>query len=233
MTSCMVNAGCDALPVRWPRLHAAISGIGLNSFHTAQVMANTLDGPTLPPTAVAQLAGSSMCWRLDSAESAHLTSGLCCRLVEHMLGGCARRQLAKVYTNANNTSSVAPLTRLGSKLQVVVHNLPWSTTWQELKDAFAETGPIERADVILDAAGRSRWVVNIAGGSIAATCGTCGRWLLCSHWAECHVGSGGTLRNVRPCGEVGPSALDPYSICYPLPASPQGVGPPHLMGVFL
>ena len=65
-------------------------------------------------------------------------------------------------------ASVVPVTQLGSLLQVVVHNLPWSTTWQELKDAFAETGPIERADVILDAAGRSRWVLDIAGGSTAA-----------------------------------------------------------------
>lgn len=44
-------------------------------------------------------------------------------------------------------------------LQVVVHNLPWNCTWQNLKDAFAaNTQNIERADVIIDSTGRSRWV---------------------------------------------------------------------------
>ncbi|GAX75299.1 hypothetical protein CEUSTIGMA_g2744.t1 [Chlamydomonas eustigma] len=42
-----------------------------------------------------------------------------------------------------------------SGLQVVVHNLPWSCTWQELKDHFSEFS-VERADLVLDQAGRSR-----------------------------------------------------------------------------
>ena len=42
--------------------------------------------------------------------------------------------------------------------QVVVHNLPWTCTWQQLKDAFTDAGVsnVERADVIIDSAGRSR-----------------------------------------------------------------------------
>ena len=45
------------------------------------------------------------------------------------------------------------------RVQVVVHNLPWNCTWQNLKDAFAETTQnIERADVITDNTGRSRCV---------------------------------------------------------------------------
>ena len=43
-----------------------------------------------------------------------------------------------------------------SGLQVVVHNLPWDCTWQELKDAFTDIGPIERADIVFDSHGRSR-----------------------------------------------------------------------------
>jgi len=44
-----------------------------------------------------------------------------------------------------------------ARRQVVVHNLPWNCTWQNLKDAFAEnTQNIERADVITDSTGRSR-----------------------------------------------------------------------------
>lgn len=40
--------------------------------------------------------------------------------------------------------------------QVVVHNLPWDCTWQQLKDAFIACGDIERADVVFDSRGRSR-----------------------------------------------------------------------------
>lgn len=43
-----------------------------------------------------------------------------------------------------------------SGLQVVVHNLPWDCTWQQLRDAFQECGEIERADVVFDSRGRSR-----------------------------------------------------------------------------
>ncbi|KAI8464477.1 MAG: putative nucleic acid binding protein [Monoraphidium minutum] len=42
-----------------------------------------------------------------------------------------------------------------SGLQVVVHNLPWSCTWQQLKDTFREW-KVERADIVLDAWGKSR-----------------------------------------------------------------------------
>ncbi|CAK0738127.1 hypothetical protein CVIRNUC_000998 [Coccomyxa viridis] len=46
---------------------------------------------------------------------------------------------------------------VSSGVQVVVHNLPWGCTWQNLKDAFAaSTQSIERADVIIDSSGRSR-----------------------------------------------------------------------------
>lgn len=47
---------------------------------------------------------------------------------------------------------------VSSGLQVVVHNLPWTCTWQQLKDAFVEAGVanVERADVIIDSGGRSR-----------------------------------------------------------------------------
>jgi RNA recognition motif. (a.k.a. RRM, RBD, or RNP domain) len=43
-----------------------------------------------------------------------------------------------------------------SGLQVVVHNLPWDCTWQQLRDAFQDCGEIERADVVFDSRGRSR-----------------------------------------------------------------------------
>ncbi|KAL6757803.1 putative nucleic acid binding protein [Haematococcus lacustris] len=42
-----------------------------------------------------------------------------------------------------------------SGLQVVVHNLPWTCTWQQLKDCFREW-KVERADIVEDQWGRSR-----------------------------------------------------------------------------
>eukprot|EP00798_Chlamydomonas_sp_ICE-L_P006242 gene6242-2862_t len=42
-----------------------------------------------------------------------------------------------------------------SGLQVVVHNLPWSCTWQQLKDLFHEW-KVERAEILDDHWGRSR-----------------------------------------------------------------------------
>lgn len=42
-----------------------------------------------------------------------------------------------------------------SGLQAVVHNLPWTCQWQQLKDHFKEWR-VERADVVYDAWGRSR-----------------------------------------------------------------------------
>jgi hypothetical protein len=42
-------------------------------------------------------------------------------------------------------------------LQVVVHNLPWTCTWQQLKDCFREW-KVERADIVEDQWGRSRSV---------------------------------------------------------------------------
>lgn len=48
-----------------------------------------------------------------------------------------------------------PMAEQSSGLQVVVHNLPWSCTWQQLKDCFREW-KVERADIVEDQFGRSR-----------------------------------------------------------------------------
>ncbi len=41
-------------------------------------------------------------------------------------------------------------------LQLVVRGIPWSYTWKELKDMFAEVAGVERADVVYGDDGRSR-----------------------------------------------------------------------------
>ncbi|GLC43314.1 hypothetical protein PLESTB_001341400 [Pleodorina starrii] len=43
-----------------------------------------------------------------------------------------------------------------SGLQIVVQGIPWAYTWRELKDMFAETGNVDRADVVTGYDGRSR-----------------------------------------------------------------------------
>lgn len=43
-----------------------------------------------------------------------------------------------------------------SGLQVVVHNLPWDCTWEQLKEAFSHLSGVERTDVVFDSRGRSR-----------------------------------------------------------------------------
>ena len=37
-----------------------------------------------------------------------------------------------------------------------MQGIPWSYTWKELKDLFADIGSIERADVAIGSDGRSR-----------------------------------------------------------------------------
>jgi len=39
---------------------------------------------------------------------------------------------------------------------LIVKNMPWSVTWQQLKDAFKEYGSVLRADVPQDEKGRSK-----------------------------------------------------------------------------
>ena len=41
-------------------------------------------------------------------------------------------------------------------LQIVVHGLPWSTEWQELKDLAKEHGDVIKADVMRRPDGKSR-----------------------------------------------------------------------------
>lgn len=51
--------------------------------------------------------------------------------------------------------SQGPQPAASSGLQLVVHNLPWSCTWQQLKEHFDDY-KAERAEVVLDSFGRSR-----------------------------------------------------------------------------
>ena len=56
---------------------------------------------------------------------------------------------------ATEEGAAAPATE-SSGTQVVVHGLPWSYTWKELKPIFEGCGTIERADVVYGRDGRSR-----------------------------------------------------------------------------
>jgi hypothetical protein len=78
-----------------------------------------------------------------------------------------------------------------------VHNLPWTCSWQQLKDAFVEAGVanIERADVIIDSSGRSRQ----APAALAPTLeGLGGAW-------RCLYGSGVAMMGVHVHGHARPT----------------------------
>mmetsp|Transcript_1045 Transcript_1045/g.1620 ORF Transcript_1045/g.1620 Transcript_1045/m.1620 type:complete len:334 (+) Transcript_1045:70-1071(+) len=47
-----------------------------------------------------------------------------------------------------------PMDRTGR--QIYISNLPWETSWQDLKDAFRSAGNVIRANVLLDINGRSK-----------------------------------------------------------------------------
>lgn len=41
-------------------------------------------------------------------------------------------------------------------VQLIVHGLPFSFAWQELKDLFKPVGGVDKADIVVDPEGRSR-----------------------------------------------------------------------------
>ena len=42
------------------------------------------------------------------------------------------------------------------RTKLFISNLPFDCNWRALRDTFAQVGAVRRADIILDAAGRSR-----------------------------------------------------------------------------
>jgi len=58
--------------------------------------------------------------------------------------------------HAASTSQHPNPTADAAAAQIVVQGIPWSYTWKELKELFAEYGEVERADVVMGADGRSR-----------------------------------------------------------------------------
>jgi len=60
-----------------------------------------------------------------------------------------------VREDRENTSKAKPSSG-GNPCQVFVGNLPYSTSWQDLKDLFRSAGNVRRADVLRDYQGRSK-----------------------------------------------------------------------------
>ena len=57
---------------------------------------------------------------------------------------------------ASSCNLVHRLPSAALSLQIVVHGLPWSTEWQELKDLAKEHGDVIKADVMRRPDGKSR-----------------------------------------------------------------------------
>jgi len=103
------------------------------------------------------------CSRVSQQTRAEL-SPLACLPLDLLLAPGARsasnhaRAAGVDATKCDKMQGSAGVHPLNCRPQVVVHNLPWTCSWQQLKDAFVEAGVanIERADVIIDSSGRSR-----------------------------------------------------------------------------
>lgn len=67
-----------------------------------------------------------------------------------------RRPKAESDPAAAGAGAAAAPRGESSGCQIVVHGLPYSYTWRELKDMFEGMGTIERADVVYGRDGRSR-----------------------------------------------------------------------------
>jgi hypothetical protein len=89
-----------------------------------------------------------------SRASASAASHLLCVSMLSMLC-CMLGRFCIVFSLCSDLAEAAPPPAPPFR-QVVVHNLPWDCTWQQLKDAFTACGEIERADVVFDSRGRSR-----------------------------------------------------------------------------
>lgn len=88
------------------------------------------------------------------------------------LGG--RGMPGMMYPSA--VPGMQPQTMAGqsSGLQVVVHNLPWTCTWQQLKDYFREW-KVERADIVEDQWGRSRGFGTVRFATPEDAAGACAK----------------------------------------------------------
>ena len=67
-----------------------------------------------------------------------------------------RNNNSTVADGAEEVATPADPKTESSGCQVVVHGLPWSYTWRELRPMFEGFGTIERADVAYGRDGRSR-----------------------------------------------------------------------------
>jgi RNA recognition motif-containing protein len=71
-------------------------------------------------------------------------------------GGRFRTHFSPANHTANSSIARSIRSSADPLCQVYVGNLPWSVSWQELKDLAVEFGDIRRADVPTDQIGRSR-----------------------------------------------------------------------------
>jgi len=75
-------------------------------------------------------------------------------------GGGAFRPERGGFTGRDARPAPAPVSRTSRGAthgrQIFVGNLPYTSSWQDLKDKFRQCGNIIRADILLDTTGRSK-----------------------------------------------------------------------------
>lgn len=96
-------------------------------------------------------------------------------------------------------------------LQIVVHGLPWSTEWQELKDLAKEHGDVIKADVMRRPDGKSRGFGTIvfktpedaqAAIEVRLPCSLHALWLCAPFAVQSHMRSFHWRPAPRHCREV-------------------------------
>ncbi|KAF5839382.1 hypothetical protein DUNSADRAFT_953 [Dunaliella salina] len=69
---------------------------------------------------------------------------------------CGNVVYANVMRDDDDRSKGWGIVEFETPDELVVRGIPWSYTWKELKDMFAEVAGVERADVVYGDDGRSR-----------------------------------------------------------------------------
>jgi len=75
--------------------------------------------------------------------------------IERNYGGEGRKESGDRYDKGENRPPREPREHQPG-FQIIVLNLPWSISWQDLKDSFTEFGSVTRADIPRDDRGRSK-----------------------------------------------------------------------------
>jgi len=124
-------------------------GYGIVEFKSSEEALNAIS-----KLSNSELHGRKLLVREDreDREAETMSGPLSTTLTHGQSSGATQNQNVTGFSRAHQAGGMAST----ANTQVVIQNLPWTITWQELKDTFRQCGSVVRADVILDNKGRSK-----------------------------------------------------------------------------